>query len=104
MCGIAGFISKNWFRHHLQQMTDCIAHRGPDADGLYYDEEKGVGLGHRRLSILDLSAAGNQPFYSKDRRYIMIFNGEVYNFREVAVKYNIQAKTSSDTEVIIEAF
>ena len=61
-------------------------------------------MGHRRLSIIDLSAAANQPFYSHDGRYIMIFNGEMYNFKELAVKYNIHPRTSSDSEIIIEAF
>jgi asparagine synthase (glutamine-hydrolysing) len=104
MCGIAGFISTDFSRQQLQEMTDCLRYRGPDAEGYFFDEKKGVGLGHRRLSILDLSAAANQPFYSKDGRYSMIFNGEVYNFREVAEKYQIQTVTSSDSEVIIESF
>jgi len=85
-------------------MTDRVAHRGPDAKGYYTDPDQGLGLGHRRLSILDLSVAGNQPFYSKDKRYIMVFNGEVFNFREVAEKYKIVQRTHTDSEVIIEAF
>lgn len=104
MCGIAGFYSKKFSRNQLEQMTDRLQHRGPDAHGYFFDENTGIGLGHRRLSIIDLSAAANQPFYSQDGRYIMIFNGEVYNYREVAAKYNIQQRTSSDSEVIIEAF
>ncbi len=85
-------------------MTDILSHRGPDANGFFYDEKTGVGLGHRRLSIIDLSAAANQPFYSADGRYVMIYNGEVYNFKEVAEKYKIQPRTHSDSEIIIEAF
>lgn len=85
-------------------MTDCLAHRGPDAKGYYCDESYGLGLGHRRLSILDLSEAANQPFYSHDKRYIMVFNGEVFNFQEIAAKYNIQQRTHSDSEIIIETF
>ncbi len=104
MCGIAGFYNQDWTKDQVQQMTDCLQHRGPDAGGVFYDDETGVGLGHRRLSILDLSEAANQPFYSRDGRYCMIFNGEIYNFREVALKYQIQTRTSSDTEVIIESF
>ena len=104
MCGIAGFVSQKFDRQHLQRMTDTLSHRGPDADGYYYDEKAGVGLGHRRLSIIDLSAAANQPFYSADGRYVMIYNGEVYNFKEVAEKYKIQPRTHSDSEIIIEAF
>ena len=104
MCGITGFINAAWSKASLEKMTDCLAHRGPDAKGYYTDAEKGLGLGHRRLSILDLSVAGNQPFYSKDRRYVMVFNGEVFNFREVAEKYGIIQQTHTDSEVIIEAF
>lgn len=104
MCGIAGFVSKKFDRQQLQSMTDILSHRGPDADGFYHDVSKGIGLGHRRLSIIDLSAAANQPFFSADGRYVMIYNGEVYNFKEVAEKYKIQPRTSSDSEIIIEAF
>ena len=63
-----------------------------------------MGLGHRRLSIIDLSEAANQPFYSQDGRYVMIYNGEVYNFKELAARYHIQPRTSSDSEIILEAF
>src|SRR6188474_1197769 len=104
MCGIAGFYDKKLSRNDLEQMTTIIGHRGPDAIGYFFDENIGVGLGHRRLSIIDLSAAANQPFYSQDGRYVMIYNGEVYNYREVAAKYDIQQRTTSDSEVIIEAF
>jgi asparagine synthase (glutamine-hydrolysing) len=104
MCGIAGFISKNYNEHQLQQMTRSIGHRGPDAEGFFWEPDTGIGLGHRRLSILDLSEAANQPFFSKDGRYVMIYNGEVYNYKEVASKYKIDTRTTSDTEVIIEAF
>lgn len=104
MCGIAGFISPNLKNGHLQLITRALQHRGPDAEGFYFNEQACVGLGHRRLSILDLSVAGNQPFFSRDGRYIMVYNGEVYNFREVAEKYNIVTRTTSDTEVILEAF
>lgn len=79
-------------------------YRGPDAEGFYFDEPDHIGLGHRRLSILDLSEAGNQPFYSADGRYVMVYNGEVYNFREIAAKYQVHTKSGSDTEVIIESF
>jgi asparagine synthase (glutamine-hydrolysing) len=104
MCGIAGFISRKFSEVHLQQMTNCLRHRGPDAEGYFFDAENAIGLGHRRLSIIDLSEDANQPIYSHDGRYAIIFNGEIYNYREVAAKYNIQQRTSSDTEVIIEAF
>ncbi|MES1220715.1 MAG: asparagine synthase (glutamine-hydrolyzing) [Bacteroidota bacterium] len=104
MCGITGFINKDLSRSDLTRMTDILAHRGPDASGYFFDENACVGLGHRRLSILDISEAANQPFYSLDGRYVMVYNGEVYNFKEIAKKYKIDTRTSSDTEVIIEAF
>src|SRR5215212_9701672 len=87
MCGIAGF----WTPDHrvgdglatLTAMTDAIRHRGPDADGHWYDEAAGIFLGHRRLSIIDLSAAGAQPMVSPGGRYVISFNGEIYNFPEL---------------------
>jgi asparagine synthase (glutamine-hydrolysing) len=104
MCGIAGFYSYNNFcsEQELRRMTDVMVHRGPDATGYYVDSR--VGLGHRRLSIIDLSEAANQPMFSHDNRYIIIYNGEVYNFKEIAAELNIKLKTASDTEVILEAF
>jgi asparagine synthase (glutamine-hydrolysing) len=104
MCGIAGFIdiTGSLTENDLHVITDCISHRGPDAAGYFY--ENSIGLGHRRLSILDLSEAANQPFYSKDARYVIIFNGEVYNFQEIAQELGVSLRTSSDTEVILEAY
>jgi asparagine synthase (glutamine-hydrolysing) len=106
MCGIAGFYSFNkiFSEKDLKRMTDSMAHRGPDADGFYIDPESGVGLGHRRLSILDLSNAANQPMQSQCGRYYISFNGEVYNFNEISQTLNIKSRTTSDTEVILEAF
>ena len=104
MCGFTGFITFNqqFTEQDLHSMTDCIAHRGPDSAGFFFNQI--CGLGHRRLSILDLSEAANQPFYSANGRYVMVYNGEVYNFQEIAQKLNVPLKTTSDTEVIIEAF
>ncbi|MBN4051517.1 asparagine synthase (glutamine-hydrolyzing) [bacterium AH-315-M05] len=104
MCGIAGFYSQNksFTKEGLIQMTSSLAHRGPDAEGYFQDEV--VGLGHKRLSIIDLSDAANQPMHSLCNRYVIIYNGEVYNFKEIAQKLNIQFKTTSDTEVILESF
>jgi len=104
MCGITGFISSKWVLNDLQKMTRKLKHRGPDAEGFYSNTEQDIFLGHRRLSILDLSDAANQPFYSSDNRYVMVYNGEVFNYQEIAAKYAIQTKTTSDTEVIIELF
>ena len=102
MCGIAGYYSIEKFRDEesLKQMTDAIAHRGPDADGFFFDEH--CGLGHRRLSIIDLSSAANQPMYSHNARHVMIFNGEIFNFQEIASLVNTPLKTHSDSEVILE--
>src|SRR6185295_8560325 len=101
MCGIAGYYSRqqNFNSNDLKSMTDCIAHRGPDAEGFFSDAV--VGLGHRRLSIIDLSPAANQPMFSNDGRYCIIFNGEVFNYRELAASVKQQLRTHSDTEVIL---
>ena len=103
MCGIAGYFADNGFNEQtLRSMSDAIAHRGPDDDGFFV--ENNCGLAHRRLSIIDLSAAANQPMLSHDGRYVMVFNGEVYNYKEVQSKYKINCKTHSDSEVILESF
>src|SRR3954463_7018257 len=106
MCGIAGFYSlqKQFSETDLHAMTKCIEHRGPDADGYFMNEENTCGLGHRRLSIIDLSEAANQPMVSASGRHVIIFNGEVYNFREIKKQLNITTRTTSDTEIILEAF
>jgi asparagine synthase (glutamine-hydrolysing) len=104
MCGIAGFISKNYNKEALVAMTNALRHRGPNAEGFFYDEKESIGFGHRRLSILDLSESANQPFFSEDGRYVIVFNGEVYNYREIQKRYNINCKTTSDTEVILKGF
>ncbi|HYV54344.1 MAG TPA: asparagine synthetase B, partial [Chitinophagaceae bacterium] len=72
MCGIAGFIDPEKSLHDLREMTRCLSNRGPDDEGFFY--EKGIGLGHRRLSIIDLSAAGHQPMCFEN--LVIIFNGE----------------------------
>ena len=105
MCGITGFISRNFNKNDLVQMTNALSHRGPDASGYFFDQDKGIAIGHRRLSILDLSDAANQPMTSHCGRYKIVFNGEVYNFRDIANSLkNTNWKTNSDTEVILEAY
>ncbi|MEO6220337.1 MAG: asparagine synthase (glutamine-hydrolyzing) [Ginsengibacter sp.] len=109
MCGIAGYISlKNTIRQEeFIAATSIMQHRGPDAEGFYFSEDGKVGLGHRRLSILDLSTSANQPMFSLDGRYVIVFNGEVYNFKELKEKLadkGASLKTTSDTEVILELF
>jgi asparagine synthase (glutamine-hydrolysing) len=104
MCGIAGFWTHNQLfnESHLKTMCDSIAHRGPDAEGFFLKD--GFGLGHRRLSIIDLSNAANQPMLSSCGRYVIVFNGEIYNYRDISKKFDLQLKTTSDTEVIVELF
>lgn len=109
MCGIAGYISlKNSIKpFNLQKGTRLMAHRGPDAEGFYFTPDEKIGLGHRRLSILDLSTSADQPMFSSDGRYVIIFNGEVYNFKELKLKLadnGASLKTTSDTEVILQLF
>ena len=107
MCGIAGILNIHSDRSldiPIKAMTDAIAHRGPDSGG-YYVETNMVALGHRRLSIIDLSTGANQPFKSDDARYTLIFNGEIYNYLEVKPLLPEYAfKTTSDTEVILAAY
>jgi asparagine synthase (glutamine-hydrolysing) len=102
MCGIAGFYSDIFNKEDLQTMVSKLRHRGPDADGIFFDQK--IGLAHTRLSIQDLSPLANQPFYSASGRYIVIYNGEVYNFKELASQLDVSLKTKSDTEVIVELF
>lgn len=105
MCGIAGFYSteNDFSQEDLVKMTDVMVHRGPDASGYFFDNI--VGLGHRRLSIIDLSESANQPMYSHCGRYVIVFNGEIYNYQEIASAIPEKKwKTTSDTEVILEAF
>jgi len=104
MCGIAGFFALNnsLSPEVIQRMTRCIAHRGPDAEGFFSDQT--VSFGHRRLSIIDLSESANQPMVSHDGRWVMMFNGEVFNFRELSSLLKVPLRTHSDTEVMLESF
>jgi len=109
MCGFVGIISKNSRRFPekmLHEMTSMIAHRGPDDVG-YFAHEEWLSMGFRRLSILDLSSKGHQPMLSQDGRYAIVYNGEVYNYREIRKELTAKgAKFSSgtDTEVILAAY
>lgn len=107
MCGINGVIGIKHGEDVAQaiaKMNECIAHRGPDASGFWQNQF--CGLGHRRLSIIDTSEAGNQPFFSDDKKIAMVFNGEIYNYIELKeeLKSDFVFKTHSDTEVIIAAY
>ena len=108
MCGIAGVLNFDGSPvdpRVLKRMTDAIAHRGPDGEGWYRD--KGVGLGHRRLAIIDLSEAGRQPMVTADGRYALTYNGEIYNFREIRRKLEecgYQFRSNSDSEVVLNSW
>jgi len=110
MCGFSGFLnfSSNWGDPLtlLQQMGDQLTHRGPDDSGVWFDNNCGVGLSHRRLSIIDLSAQGRQPMFSTSSRFVIAYNGEIYNHQELK-KELIQARVvfrgGSDTEVLLAA-
>lgn len=107
MCGIAGLIHVNGEPVSpavLKRMTDAIAHRGPDGEGEWI--EGGVGIGHRRLAIVDLSPAGRQPMVSADHRFVLTFNGEVYNFRELRAELEALGywfRSGTDSEVVLNA-
>lgn len=104
MCGIAGLYSSNpsFSKDHLLKMLDVIRHRGPDNQGVYCNHS--VGLGHQRLSIIDTSKDAHQPMTSHCGRYVISYNGEVYNFKELAKNLSVPLKTHSDTEVVLELF
>ena len=111
MCGIAGILSPDAVsRELLLRMTMRIAHRGPDDEGLWIDEAAGIGFGHRRIAIVDPSPAGHQPMASANGRFVITYNGEIYNHREIRSELEAQGKApeggwrgGSDTETLIEA-
>jgi asparagine synthase (glutamine-hydrolysing) len=108
MCGIAGFVSRKFTKEHLSAATNCIQHRGPDGEGFFFEGNNGrnTGLGHRRLSIIDLSTAADQPMYSHCGRYVMVFNGEIYNYQEIKNSRfsDVSWRSTGDTEVVLESF
>ena len=106
MCAIIGAVGKLPDKKIFEKARDTMSHRGPDGVGLYYNQEEGVALGHRRLSIIDLSDAGAQPFSSNDGRYKIIFNGEIYNYLELKeeLKERYDFKTKTDTEALLAAY
>ena len=110
MCGIAGFWTSNSgnqteLANVIEKMTLEIAHRGPDGFGHWVELESGICLGHRRLSILDLSESGRQPMQSHSNRYTISYNGEIYNFQDLRNELPVERwRSDCDTEVILEAF
>jgi asparagine synthase (glutamine-hydrolysing) len=113
VCGITGFwntsieVSADKLQTIVRQMSDTMLHRGPDSGGVWVDEATGIALGHRRLAIVDLSPEGHQPMVSVDGRYVIVFNGEIYNFPELRHKleqlgHNFRGH--SDTEIMLASF
>ena len=111
MCGITGFVnhagtySQNELVNTVTLMADRLSHRGPDDSGNWVDESSGIAFGFRRLAIIDLSGTGHQPMLSHSGRYVIIFNGEIYNFKDLRIELEKSGSTfngSSDTEVILE--
>src|SRR5437867_3171041 len=113
MCGITGFFASKPDRkldecHQIAlAMASRLAHRGPDDEGAWADAQAGVALGHRRLAILDLSEEGHQPMHSQDGRYVLVFNGEIYNFQHLRRELETAGhcfRGHSDTEVMLAGF
>ena len=113
MCGLAGVLlsgsvgSQHAFGQALARMCDRMEPRGPDAVGYWSDQESGMSMCHRRLSILDLESRANQPMHSEDGRYVIVYNGEIYNFRELRRELELDGvtfRTESDTEVLLKLY
>lgn len=106
MCGITGILHFNQQQAReeaIRRMTNAVAHRGPDAEGLFIENE--IALGHRRLSIIDLTTAANQPFTDQSGRYVIVFNGEMYNYKAVKTQIgDYPFQTTSDTETLLAAY
>ena len=108
MCGIAGFCGNpaNW-KENIERMNKRMYHRGPDSGGIWANEDASVVLGHRRLSIVDLSENGVQPMQSASGRYMCVFNGEIYNFkplRKELIDAGHTFTTKADTEVLLHGY
>ena len=104
MCGIAGIFGKDVNDKVINRMTYSLRKRGPDDFGLWHNHDKSIFLGHTRLSIIDVSEKGHQPMISTSGRFTIVFNGEIYNYREL--KWNLKKNgaiffSDSDTEVIL---
>ena len=111
MCGFVGFLDRAGFADGealLRRMADTIVHRGPDSDGYWVDGDAGIALAHRRLAIIDLSPAGHQPMASHDGRFVLSYNGEIYNHldlrRELEEKGPVDWRGHSDTETLLQGF
>ena len=106
MCGIVGFTNTDDNSQKIIcDMMDKIKHRGPDAEGSYIDND--IALGHRRLSIIDVSSVGDQPIYNEDGSLVIVFNGEIYNYKSIRddlISAGHVFKTNTDTEVLIHSY
>ena len=111
MCGISGFYSKIFFNSNnnvINRMSSALYHRGPDSSKFWNDKNSGIVFGHQRLSILDLTAAGEQPMLSNSKRFIITFNGEIYNHLKIRkdleeISPNLKWKSRTDTETLLES-
>jgi asparagine synthase (glutamine-hydrolysing) len=116
MCGFAGYLNRSSSQDQLaeeamlKRMTDSISYRGPDDSGYWCDRDRGIGLGHRRLSVVDLSIEGHQPMQSPSGRYVIAFNGEIYNYNDLQkrlsseIEGGVRWRGHSDTEVLLAGF
>ena len=114
MCGLAGIFAPDSripedFTEIVRRMALQLQHRGPDDAGVWADYHRGIAFGHRRLSILDLSAAGHQPMHSSNHRFVLAFNGEIYNHLDIRKELDNSGKAikwhgHSDTETLLNAF
>jgi asparagine synthase (glutamine-hydrolysing) len=106
MCGISAMFGRDWSRHQLEAMVASQRHRGPDAEGVFVSRTGVAGLGHNRLSIIDLSDAGRQPMSDPSGRYWVVFNGEIYNYLELRTQLesSYPFRTRTDTEVLLAAW
>lgn len=109
MCGIAGLCSwGDGWQQNIERMNERMYRRGPDAAGVWASEDRSVVIGHRRLAVMDLTPSGAQPMESKNERYVISYNGEIYNYRAIRDRLREEGKASfrgtSDTEVLLEAF
>jgi len=106
MCGISGFLGP-WPEPLLHAMNDCLAHRGPDGKGILFEPAARIGLAHRRLAIIDLSDDATQPMADASARHVIVFNGEIYNYKSLRVvleQLGASFQTQSDTEVLLQAY
>lgn len=108
MCGIAGAIGHRDAAQLVRAMSDALVHRGPDGAGVWVEDDGSVALGHRRLAIIDLTDRASQPMCSADGRFVLVYNGEVYNFRELRreleLDFGVHFTSDSDTEVVLNGF